>query len=116
MIYHYQPEKNVPPRMSRHYYDIYAMADTPIYKKALDGISLLKHVSDHKTLFFKADWAHYNTAKPGTLRLVPRDDQTSQLRNDYRLMQQMFFQEPPSFERIIDKLRDVEKQINMNRS
>jgi len=112
MIYHYPSEKNVPLRMSRHYYDIYAMADSPIYKKALENISLLKNVSDHKTLFFKANWAHYDTAKPGTLRLVPRDDQVSQLKNDYRQMQQMFFEEPPSFENIVEKLRVIEGQIN----
>jgi len=112
MIYHYPSEKNVPLRMSRHYYDIYAMADSPIYKRALETISLLKHVSDHKSLFFKANWAHYDEAKPGTLHLVPRDDQVNQLKNDYRQMQQMFFEEPPLFERIIEKLRVIEEQVN----
>jgi hypothetical protein len=43
---------------------------------------------------------------------VPRDNQVGQLKNDYRQMQQMFFEEPPSFERIIEKLRVVEDQIN----
>jgi hypothetical protein len=95
MIYHYQSEKNVPPRMSRHYYDIYAMVDSPIYKKALMNISLLKKVAAHKAIFFKATWAHYDTAKPGTLRLVPRDNQVSQLKNDFHQMQQMFFEAPP---------------------
>ena len=99
--------------MSRHYYDIYAMADSPIYKRALESISLLKHVSDHKTLFFKANWAHYDEAKPGTLHLVPRDNQVSQLKNDYRQMQQMFFEEPPSFDRVIEKLRVIEEQIKL---
>jgi len=112
MIYHYPSEKNAPLRMSRHYYDIYAMADSSIYKRALESISLLKHVSDHKSLFFKANWAHYDTAKPGTLRLVPRDNQVNQLKNDYRQMQQMFFEEPPSFDRVIEKLRVIEEQIN----
>ena len=112
MIYYYPSEKNVPPRMSRHYYDLFAMADSPIYKKALESISLLKHVSEHKSLFFKANWAHYDEAKPGTLRLVPRDNQVSQLKNDYRQMQQMFFKKPPSLEHIIEKLRVIEEQIN----
>jgi len=112
MIYHYPSEKNVPLRMSRHYYDIYAMAGSPIYKRALENISLLKSVADHKTLFFKANWAYYDTAKPGSLRFLPRDDQLSQLKNDYRQMQQMFFEEPPSFEQIIEKLRGIEKEIN----
>ena len=73
---------------------------------------MLKHVSEHKSLFFKANWAHYEEAKPGTLRLVPRDNQVNQLKNDYRQMQQMFFEEPPSFERLIEKLRVIEGQIN----
>ena len=116
MIYHYPKSKNVPVRMSRHYYDLFAMADSHIYKKSLEKISLLKHVSEHKSLFFKANWAHYEEAKPGSLRLVPRNDQISQLKTDYRQMQQMFFEEPPSFESIIEKLRVIEGQINKVRS
>lgn len=112
MIYHYPTEKNVPLRMSRHYYDIYAMADSPIYKRALENISLLKTVAEHKTLFFKANWAHYEEATPPGLRLLPREDQMSALKNDYRQMQQMFFEEPPTFDQIIEKLRGVEKEIN----
>lgn len=112
MIYHYPKDKNVPPRMSRHYYDLFAMADSSVYKKSLEKISLLKHVSDHKSLFFKANWAHYEEAKPGSLRLVPPDDQISQLKTDYRQMQEMFFEDPPSFESIVEKLRGVEDKIN----
>jgi len=112
MIYNYPTEKNVPPRMSRHYYDIYAMADSPIYKRALDNISLLKTVAEHKALFFKANWAHYEEATPAGLRLLPREDQMSALKNDYRQMQQMFFEEPPTFDQIIEKLRGIEKEIN----
>ena len=111
-IYHYPSEKNVPPRMSRHYSDICAMADSQIYKRALENISLLKNVTEHKTLFFKANWAHYEEAKPGSLRLVPRDNQVSQLKNDYRQMQQMFFEEQPSFDQILERLRCIEDQIN----
>ncbi|MGA1842778.1 MAG: nucleotidyl transferase AbiEii/AbiGii toxin family protein [bacterium] len=112
MIYHYPEGKNVPPRMSRHYYDLFAMVDTAIYEKSLKKIALLKNVSEHKSLFFRANWAHYEEAKPGSLRLVPRDDQISQLKTDYRQMQQMFFEDPPSFESIVEKLRSVENKIN----
>jgi len=112
MIYHYPKGKDVPPRMSRHYYDLFAMVATPIYVKSLEKIELLKHVSEHKSLFFKANWAHYEEAKPGSLRLVPRDEQINQLKTDYRQMQQMFFEDPPSFERIVEKLRGVEDKIN----
>lgn len=112
MIYHYPGVKNVPLRMSRHYYDLFAMVDSPIYKKSIEKISLLKDVSEHKTLFFKANWAHYEEAKPGSLRLMPRNEQVSQLKTDYRQMQEMFFEDPPSFESILEKLKIVENNIN----
>lgn len=112
MIYNYPTEKNVPLRMSRHYYDISAMADSQIYKRALENISLLKTVAEHKALFFKANWAHYEEATPAGLRLLPREDQMIALKKDYRQMQQMFFEEPPTFDQIIEKLRGIEKEIN----
>lgn len=112
MIHNYPQGKNVPPRMSRHYYDLFAMVDTPIYKKSLEKIALLKDVSEHKALFFKANWAHYEEAKPGGLKLSPRDDQQGQLKTDYRQMQEMFFEDPPLFDSILEKLKKVEKEIN----
>jgi len=42
MLYHYPHDKNIPPRMSRHYYDLYAMAGSSICKSALENIALLK--------------------------------------------------------------------------
>lgn len=112
MIHNYPESKNVPPRMSRHYYDLFAMVDTPIYKKSLDKIVLLKEVSEHKALFFKANWAHYEEAQPGGLKLSPREDQISQLKTDYRQMKEMFFEAPPPFDNILEKLKKVEKKIN----
>ena len=112
MIYHYPKGKNVPLRMSRHYYDLFAMADTPIYGKSLEKISLLKDVSEHKSLFFKANWAHYEEAKPGSLKLLPRDEQVSQLKADCRQMQEMFFEDPPPFDSILENLKIVEDRIN----
>lgn len=112
MIHNYPEGKNVPPKMSRHYYDIFAMVNTPIYRKSLGKMALLKDVSDHKALFFKANWAHYEEAKPGGLKLLPREDQVSQLKTDYKQMQEMFFEEPPSFDSILKKLKIVEHEIN----
>ncbi len=112
MIHNYKEGRNVPLRMSRHYYDLSAMVDTPIYKKSLEKTALLKEVSEHKALFFKANWAHYEDAKPGSLKLLPRKDQISRLKTDYRQMQEMFFEEPPSFDAVLGRLKTAEKEIN----
>ncbi len=99
-------------RMSRHYYDVSEMVGSFIYGKAIENIDLLIKVAEHKALFFKDSKARYDLAKPGSFRLMPQDDYLVQLNEDYRQMQQMFFEDPPSFESIVEKLRGAEDKIN----
>ena len=111
MMYHYPAGKKMLSRMSRHYYDVYEMSQSPIFEQALNQIELLKQVADHKNLFFKSPWAKYNEARPGTLQLVPKPNQISVLRNDYRQMQTMFFDQPPLFDHVLKRIQDVEERI-----
>jgi hypothetical protein len=100
-------------RMSRHYYDVGEMVGSSIYSKAIKDIDLLIKVAEHKALFFKDSNARYDLAKPGSLRLVPLDKHLVQLNEDYRQMQEMFFEDPPSFESVLDKLKTAEEEINI---
>ena len=111
-LYHYPTEKQIPPRMSRHYYDIYAMSQTSILEQALNDIELLISVAEHKKLFFRSASAKYEEAKPGTLRLSPHLKQISEIKNDYRKMESMFFDKPPLFDDILDCLKKIEFKIN----
>jgi len=99
-------------RMSRHYYDVSEMVGSSIYNKATQNIDLLIKVAEHKALFFKDSKARYDLAKPGSLRLMPLEEHLVQLNDDYRQMQEMFFEDPPSFESILEKLKTAEKEIN----
>lgn len=99
-------------RMSRHYYDVGEMVGSSIYRKAIENIDLLIKVAEHKALFFKDTKARYDLAKPGTLRLMPLDEHLVQLNDDYRQMQEMFFEDSPSFESILKKLKKAEEEIN----
>ena len=110
---HYLPDdKKIAPRMSRHYYDVFCLSQSPILKQALDAVDLLARVADFKKVFFKAAWARYDEAQPGTLRLIPSDYIASELRQDYHAMQPMFFGESPSFDAILDGLRALEVCVN----
>lgn len=99
-------------RMSRHYYDVGEMVGSSIYGKAIKNIDLLIKVAEHKALFFKDKKARYDLARPGSLRLMPQDDHLVQLNEDYRQMQEMFFEDPPSFGSILEKLKTAEEVIN----
>jgi hypothetical protein len=74
---------------------------------------LLKQVADHKSLFFRSEWASHDTARAGTLRLSPHPDRIADLRSDYRKMAPMMFDDPPpSFDFILKRIAELEAEIN----
>lgn len=113
---YYRPEgKTVQLRLARHYYDLYCLMTSSYGDAAIKNVMLLEHVARQKSLFFRAGWAKYNEARPGTLRLVPKEPRLEQLRGDYRLMREMFFQEPPEFSEIVRGLVELEDRINSSK-
>lgn len=112
MLHHASEAHRLRPGMSRHYYDVYRMAQSDIFARAVESIELLSRVAAHKSVFFKAAWANYDTAHPGTLQLMPDDAVVQGLKVDYLAMREMFFREPPSFDEILDYLPGLESRIN----
>ncbi len=109
---HRDPDKQLPPRSSRHYYDLYRMSQSVIRDRALAQIELLKDVVRFKMRFYRCPWARYEDAKPGSLRLSPPTYRLDNLRKDYGSMQVMLFGNIPRFEEIVDELSVLEKIIN----
>lgn len=106
------PEKPMPARYSRHYYDLAMLAQSPIRAEALAGIELLTQVVAHKQIFYPAAWAHYELARPGSLHLLPAEERSATLEQDYRDMRVMIFASPPSFGSILETLAGLETEIN----
>jgi hypothetical protein len=103
----------IPQRYSRHYYDLHQLALSPIRDQSFARISLLSDVVEFKKRFYPSSWAQYDLATPGSFKLLPRKQpQIDSLERDYRDMQVMLFGNPPSFDSIIQGLRDLEEQIN----
>ena len=109
---HRPPDKPANERLSRHYYDLYRLARQPIADRALEQIGLLERVITHKRFFFARAWAHYETARPGTFRLLPAADRLDALRRDYLDMQAMIFGQAPDWEDIFRELERLEVRIN----
>jgi hypothetical protein len=111
-LHHASDDRKIQAGMSRHYYDVYRLAHSPIFQRALDSIELLERVAVYKSVFFKSAKAHYETARPGTLRLTPSSLIIGELKQDYLSMQPMFFANPPSFDTILSSLPEFENLIN----
>ncbi len=109
----HRPEgKESPGRLSRHYYDLCRLFNSPIGQKAVADLSLLEHVVQHKQVFFRSGWTHYEDALLKEIKLVPPSSRLSFIKGDYQRMREMFFSEPPDFETILKDLKRLEKQIN----
>ena len=103
---------NFPARYSRHYYDLFCMDSSPVKAAAFADLELLSRVVAFKERFYPAGNAHYDLAKPDTMRLLPPEDCLSTLRNDYAHMKNMLFGEIPSFDEIMSCITRLEEEIN----
>ena len=110
--YHRPPEKPLPDRYSRHYYDVAMIAQGKIRTEALSDPDLLAQVVRHKERLYPSGWAHYELARPGSLRVVPKQERLPAMERDYRNMGVMIFGEPPAFDSIIKTLALLEQDIN----
>jgi hypothetical protein len=82
-------------------------------KAAATDFDLLAQVAKHKATFFRSSWASYDTAKPGSLRLMPDAARIKDLRADYRDMAPMMFDDrPPSFDDILAEIEKLQEAVN----
>lgn len=103
----------IPTRYSRHYYDLFRLAETPVKETAFANFDFLEKVVDFKIKFYPRTWAKYSEAIPGTLKLVPPVYRMPALATDYESMKDMLFGDVPSFETIMTALGVLEHEINI---
>jgi hypothetical protein len=116
-ILHQQVHRTTPmssrySRYSRHYYDLHKLATNPARKAPLNDMKLLQEVASFKQRFYPSAWASYETARAGSLRLIPGAQHLVALRKDYGDMRMMISGEAPAFDLIMDSIQDLEDEIN----
>ena len=79
-----RPEnKKMPSRYFRHYYDVYKIANSIYFDNVMKEKYLLEKVVLFKTKFYNDNWARYDEAKIGTLKLIPPAFRMDELKKDY---------------------------------
>ena len=102
----------MPPRYSRHYYDLWCMCRGGTKDAALARLPLLAEVVAFKRKFYRCAWARYEEATPQAIRLVPPESAWPALEADYAHMQNMIFGARPAFREILDTLRALETELH----
>lgn len=96
----------------RHYADFEALWRHPSRADALARLDLLEDVVRHKSRFFASAWTHYETARPGTFKLVPPTARHAALARDYATMAPMFLAAPIAFDALLLQLEAAERHLN----
>lgn len=109
----HRPETSViPARYSRHYYDLYCLANSDVKQKAFSDLSLLQKVVDFKKKFYPRGWAKYDEATPGTFCLMPSAHSLKNLKSDYKKMSEMIYGPSPDFDSLMHYIKQLEDEIN----
>ena len=109
---HRDPKKPMPPRYSRHYYDLALLGQSTVKEQALSDPGLLDEVVHFKQRFYPCAWARYELAQAGTLRILPPDERRKEVAGDYDKTQEMIFAKHLAFAEIVASLRVLENEIN----
>ncbi|CAN5421658.1 nucleotidyl transferase AbiEii/AbiGii toxin family protein [soil metagenome] len=99
-------------RVSRHYYDVFKLAESDAGKRALADTPLGADCARHARMFFFSADYDLEHAVPGTLAILPTSEMRSTLQRDYQAMAGMIFGEIPSFEDVMTLLSRLEKSLN----
>lgn len=103
---------NIPPRYARHYYDLYCIANSMHKDLAFAEHNLLQEVVKFKQKFYPRNWAQYDKATINQIRLIPDEYRFIEIEQDYEEMKDMFIGQAPSFEEVMNKIRELEKEIH----
>ena len=109
---HKPAEKPTAGRYSRHYADLAALAAHDSAELALGRDDLRARVVAHTRTFFNRSWGGYDTAVPGTFRLVPSLERLEELESDYVAIREMFFDTPLPWPSVVASLAELEQRIN----
>ncbi len=110
--YHRDRSEATPLRHARHYADLANLCRHDARTVALANLDLLERVAYHKKRFFRAAWASYDTARPGTLRLIPPDFRVDEIRRDYAAMRDMYYGTPLTLDEVFTEIRSLEEEVN----
>ncbi len=108
----FRVNENMPPRYSRHYYDLYCMDQANVKQSAYADLALLERVVAFKKRFYRSNAARYDLACPGSMRLMPPQALMEKLESDYIQMGSMIFGDKPSFAELMQAMQRMEDEIN----
>ena len=108
-------EKPINQNYSRHYYDVYSILVNGLNINPIDDLEILEAVVKNKHDFWNESWVDYSKIKKfSDIKLIPNESRMTEIKKDYKNMEEMFFKDFPKFEEMILKLQDFKNSLIEN--
>ena len=100
-------------RMSRHYYDLFQLSRQNFSSVTLRNNDFIEEIIEHRKYYSRLKRFDYSTLKRGRISIIPPADILKALEQDYAIMKaEMIYGNPPTFEKIIQAMKNLQDEIN----
>jgi predicted nucleotidyltransferase component of viral defense system len=100
-------------RLSRHLYDIEKLSQTEYAEIALQDTELYNTIVKHRSKFTAISGIDYEKHNPANIKFIPPDTIIKKWEADYEEMKgSMIYGHPLEFDKLINKLTELQKRIN----
>ena len=100
-------------RLSRHLYDIERLSQTEYAEIALQNTELYNTIVKHRSKFTAIAGIDYVKHNPADIKFIPPDSIIKMWEADYEEMKgSMIYDQPLEFEKLINRLAELQKRIN----
>ena len=106
----YQKDKPRTHRMTRHFYDLEKLMQTPYGEMALKDIALYHEIVEHRRKFYHVGYVDYDKELPANIQIVPDEELMPAYETDYNEMKESFiYGQPLNFGELIEKIKILQE-------
>ncbi len=99
-------------RMTRHFYDLEKLMDTPYAKEALSNVCLYREIVEHRRKYYHLGYVDYDNDYPQQIKIVPDEKLISRFDSDYEEMKASFiYGEPLEFDALMSRIRMLQERF-----
>ena len=109
----YQKSEPRTHRMTRHFYDLEKLMNTPFAEKALADPDLYHKIVEHRKRFYHVGYVDYDKELPSNITIVPSDNLLSSYQADYNEMKDNFiYGNTLDFPELIERMKTLQERFH----
>ena len=108
----YQKDRPRTHRMTRHFYDLEKLMQTPYAEMALKNAALYHEIVEHRRKFYHVGYVDYDKELPANIQIVPDGELMPAYETDYNEMKESFiYGKSLDFKELMQKMAELQEWV-----